>query len=113
MRGTSSVTATITALRPRSTCTLSPSSRRGRLGHGDQVPFEDRCEVPGAHGGDLGQERRPSGEPLDRGHADLVEAAGDDAREVGEVRGDVESEAVSGDPTREVDADRSDLLLAR
>src|SRR5204862_73257 len=39
--------------------------------------------------------------------------ARDDAGEVGEVGGDVEGEAVGGDPARQVDADRGDLVLAR
>ena len=44
---------------------------------------------------------------------DLVQAAGDDPREVGEVGRHVEGEAVGGDPAREMDADRGDLLLPR
>src|SRR5258707_1636313 len=40
-----------------------------------------------------------------------MQAAGNDAREQGEVGRDVQGEAVRRDPPRQMDADRSDLLL--
>src|SRR5947209_10652476 len=111
MRGTSSVTATITALRPMAASGMGEGERGDGRGFLYQLAAEDLAEMPDRCGGDLGQRRRPAGESLDRGHPHLVQAAGDDAREVGEVGRDVQGEAVGGDPARQVDADRGDLLL--
>ena len=69
------------------------------------------AEVAGADRGDF---RKAGARPVSRSMEvmlDLVEPAGDDPREVGEVGRDVQGEAVGGDPPREVDADRGDLLL--
>ena len=69
MRGTSSVTATITALRPMATrgCTpVIPRSRRPQREAREprprdplEYPLEDLAEVTGVDRGDLRQERAP------------------------------------------------------
>src|SRR5262245_34417182 len=53
-----------------------------------------------------------SGQRLKRCDAVLGDAARHDEIEVGEIDVDVEGEAVAGDPARDPDTDRSDLLRA-
>src|SRR5204863_7797514 len=53
----------------------------------------------------------PAALARDRRHAAPLNAARCDEAEVLEIRGDVQREAVRGDPTRDAHADRGDLLI--
>src|SRR5207249_2376094 len=65
----------------------------------------------GHRGARFGQRRRSRPELLrERGHADVVIAAGMDEREIVERVADVERESMVADPAPHGDADRSELL---
>src|SRR5664280_2936775 len=59
----------------------------------------------------LGHRGRPLQLGPERGHAGILDAAGDDPVERGKVRGDVEREAVLGRLAAHTDADGDDLAL--
>src|SRR5258708_38724429 len=60
---------------------------------------------------DLGAFDRPAKEAGERGDAAVGDAAGHDQREILEVRGDVEREAVARHPPADPHANRRELLL--
>jgi hypothetical protein len=81
---------------------------------GDHLAVEDAAEVGGDAVGGLGERWRwrLRGFELERGDGAVGDAAGDDEREIAEVGGDVEGEAVRSDGLGDVDSDCGDLLFA-
>ena len=64
-----------------------------------------------AQGGVCVRHRRRAAEGCEAGDAVLADAAGDDAAEMAEVRGDVEGNAVPAYPARDPHPDRGNLVF--
>src|SRR5258708_28589063 len=75
----------------------------------DRAP-EDRGGMSGQPFHHLREDNRAP-EALQAGHAPVGDAAGHDQGEGGEVGGDVEGEAMGGDPARDAHPNGADLLL--
>ena len=73
------------------------------------MPIEDLTKTLDTDRRHLFYLRRRAGEAFDRRHLDPRHAAGDDAGEVGEIGGDIESESVGRNPSADVDTQGSDL----
>jgi hypothetical protein len=72
---------------------------------------ENALELGAQHIVDIGHRHRQA-EIDQRGHAMLADAARHDAVEMGEVRLDIQRDAVERDPAPDADADRGDLILS-
>jgi hypothetical protein len=76
---------------------------------GLRLPIEDLAKTPDTDRRHFLYLRSGAGKALDRRHLDPRHTAGDDAGEVGEIGGDIESESVGRNPSADVDTQGSDL----
>src|SRR5262245_32290473 len=89
---------------------LWPGGKAGGRWALDRMAAEDPGE--GADDGvfDLLAGKRPSQQSSQRRHTAVMNPARDDVAEMGQIGGDVEREAVAGDPARDAYANRRQLL---